>query len=163
MPIRHHILLLVILFLLWLLLSGHYGMLLLGLGLVSCVIALLIYRKVFMIENLARISINPFGLVKYTGWLLLEIVRSNIDVLKAIISRKNIAPDLFNLNAKDLSETGQVIYANSITLTPGTVSAELEDGVIRVHALLDGAESGFADNEMHSRVKALCEEEQNKS
>lgn len=76
------------------------------------------------------------GLFAYWLWLLAEIVKSSIDVAKrALGSSSAVRPVVVDASAKQHSELGLVIYANSITLTPGTVSLEVAPGTIRVHAL----------------------------
>jgi multicomponent Na+:H+ antiporter subunit E len=66
-----------------------------------------------------------------------------------------IEPKVLNLKASQITELGQVIYANSITLTPGTVTIALEDGKLAIHALTPGAAEGLQTGEMDRRVKLL--------
>lgn len=77
-----------------------------------------------------------FRLAKYYIYLGKEILLSNINVIKCILSPgKTISPCIITLPAEQKSNLGKVIYANSITLTPGTVTLELNDDKIKVHAL----------------------------
>lgn len=133
-----------ILFALWLLLSGHYDPLLMGLGLAS--VALTVYlahrmdifdHESFPVQLLSRL---PAFLV----YILREIVKSNIDVLKRILSRDGgaVNPRLEEFPLPQETDLGRVIYANSITLTPGTVSVELTKDSVIVHALA----KDFADD-----------------
>ncbi len=157
MNVRQHIFLLVVLLATWTLLSGHSheSALLAGLGLLSCVICQVIYHRVRTGTGLTGIPLAPLPLTRYTGWLLVEIVQSNFAVIRAIVSGRDVSPQIFEVETPGLNETGQVIYANSITLTPGTVSTDLTEGKIQVHGLLKGAESGFADNRMLTQVRKL--------
>ena len=155
MTIRHHILLLTVLVATWFLLSGHYTALLTVLGLLSCAICQAVYHRIRVDTGLTGISLNPLLLIKYTGWLLTEIVKSNFAVISAIASGRDISPQIFEVETSTLNELGQVIYANSITLTPGTVSTDVTEGKIQVHGLLKGAESGFTDNRMLAQVRKL--------
>jgi multicomponent Na+:H+ antiporter subunit E len=141
----------VFLSLLWLLLSGYFTEpLLLGLGVASVLFVVFIaYRmQVFDPEG------HPVHLILralvYWPWLLKEIVLANIDVAKAIVSSPMaIAPTVFTVTGSQRSELGRVIYANSITLTPGTVTIDLVDDKLTVHALtpagLEGVKSGVMD------------------
>ena len=155
MTIRHHILLLMVLVATWFLLSGHYTALLTVLGLLSCAICQAVYHRIRTDTGLTRISLNPLLLIKYIGWLLVEIVKSNIAVISAIVSGRDISPKIFEVETLNLNELGQVIYANSITLTPGTVSTKITEGKIQVHGLLAGAENRLADNRMQAQVQKL--------
>ncbi len=155
MTVRHHIALLAILLTTWLLLSGYTKALLIGLGLLSCLVCQAIYHRIRIESGLAGLSLAALPWMRYIAWLLIEIVKSNFVVMRAIVSGRGISPKMFDVPASDLNEPGQVIYANSITLTPGTVSVDVMEGKIRVHGLLKGSKSGFSDNRMRTRVGKL--------
>ena len=155
MNFRYHMILLATLLATWFLLSGYTRALLLGLGLLSCIFCHAVYHRIRAETGLGAIALAPMPLARYTAWLLLEIVKSNISVIRAIVSGRNLCPRIFDIPTSNLNELGQVIYANSITLTPGTVSTQVAEGKIRVHGLLKGAESGLADNRMRTRVEQL--------
>lgn len=140
----------------WLLLSGHFEPLLLLLGLVSLVISASIARRMDVIDHEGV----PLHLSVWTPWYWLwlarEIVTSNVDVAKRVIDpRLPIRPRLFETRASQQTDLGQVIYANSITLTPGTVSVDLDPGIIQVHALTEESAAGVEAGEMDRRVAAL--------
>ena len=147
----------VILSSLWLLLSGLFdNLLILSLGLASVLFVLYIAHRMDVINHEG----HPFHLrwraVTYWPWLMWEIVKANIDVAKIIISPKmEIQPHLFEVDASLSSELGHVIYANSITLTPGTVTVDLDDGVLRIHALTKDAADGVKSGEMNKKVASV--------
>ena len=92
----------------------------------------------------------------YVPWLLFVIVRSNIDVALRILSPgMPISPTLVRTGASQKHALGKVIYANSITLTPGTVSVEVEDDTILVHALSRESAEELLDGEMDRRVASM--------
>jgi len=140
--VRHVISLALLLFILWLGLSGHLEPLLLGLGVLSTTLA--VYLAVRM--NLLDHESYPFhlkpSLVRHGLFLMWEIVVANIDVAKRILSPSpSISPQLIRMPLMQRSTLGKVIYANSVTLTPGTVSLRLDDETILVHTLTrEGAE-----------------------
>ena len=141
---------------LWLLLSGHTEPLLLALGLVSAVTVVLIARRMDVID----LEGHPIHLIWkapfYWLWLLVEIIKANIDVARAIVRpRMPIRPRVLEVKGSQKTDLGRVIYANSITLTPGTVTIAIEDGTLTVHALTRGAASGLQTGEMDRRVTAL--------
>ena len=142
------------LFVVWCLLSGHYNGLLLTLGLFSCAVALYLYLAVRR-DTSDQFLLDPVGIVVYLSWLSLEIVRSSIGVLIAVLDSSRRAPEFFEVDTGDLNELGRVIYANSITLTPGTVSTHVERNSIRVHGLIRGAREDLAGGEMMRRVAAM--------
>ena len=133
----------VFLYAFWLLLSGHYTPLLMGFGAVSCGLVVYIAHRMDVIDHEGHPSHLSLKILPYWAWLCWEIVKSNIDVAKVILSPKlPISPVMFKTKASQSQELGQVIYANSITLTPGTVTVGLVDGVLEVHALtVEGAEA----------------------
>ncbi len=96
--------------------------------------------------------------VGYWVWLIVEIVKANIDVAKRIWSPSlPISPAMFLLNAGQTGELGQVIYANSITLTPGTVTVRLDESQLLVHAIAAEMGEDLATGEMDRRVTRLEE------
>lgn len=145
-----------ILFAFWILLSGYFTPLLLGLGAASCVGVALIVRRMELLED----EVHPRYLGKivlsYLPWLFMEIIKSNIAVAKIILRPEmGVRPTVFHIGTSQKTELGVVVYANSITLTPGTVTMGIENGRLSVHAL----DQGFADDvltgEMDRRVSAV--------
>ncbi len=143
---------------LWLLLSGFFtDPLLLGLGAVSVVaVALLAWRAGIVDAEGHPVQVAPRALL-YWPWLIKEIVVANIDVAKAICrSPMAIEPRVIKVKASQKDELGRVIYANSITLTPGTVTIALEGDELTVHALTKGSVEGLESGEMDRRVSRVA-------
>ena len=87
-------------------------------------------------ETPVKFQMNAFKLVTYCFWLIREILKSNITVTKTILSPKiRVKQNMFDVPLSPKSEAGQVIFANSITLTPGTITVETEKNSLLVHAL----------------------------
>jgi multicomponent Na+:H+ antiporter subunit E len=120
----------------WLLWSGHWTPLLLTLGAASCGLALLVaLRTGFFDPDAYTLDLAP-RLLRYWLWLLGEIVRSNLAVTRVVLSRtREIAPEVVRIDAKHLPPRIQALLANAITLTPGTVTLDVNEGVIEVHCL----------------------------
>ena len=127
----------VILCSLWLLWSGIYKSLLIIFGVGSVLLVLLITIRMNRVDDdRIQIELNPLKFIGYICWLLVEIAKSNIAVTKTILSSSMpIKQNLFDVPYTQRTDLGQVIFANSITLTPGTVTVETEDGHFLVHAL----------------------------
>ena len=145
----------VTLFAYWLLLSGHYNAWLVGSGAVLSVlvVAFCLFKGItdeegFPIEKLPRALI-------YWPWLGWQMVLSALNVTRLILHpRLPISPTMVKVTALQDSAVGLTTYANSITMTPGTISVEVsEQGkAIWVHAITRENADGFADDEMNRRV-----------
>ena len=145
------------LFGLWLLLSGHYDdPLLLTLGVISSIAVVFIAQRMDVIDHESVSLRLRFGFIGYLAWLAKEIALANIAVAKIIISPSlPLSPLLFRVKTSQKTDVGRVTHANSITLTPGTVSVEVEDGDIIVHAIAGNLASDMAKGEMDRRVTAV--------
>tara|TARA_B100000085_G_C18491081_1_gene491324 strand:- start:569 stop:1048 length:480 start_codon:yes stop_codon:yes gene_type:complete len=145
------LLLFVFYFVIWLLLSGHYDPLLLTLGVLSCITCLYVTWKAKFIDEEGLPLHLLIRLPIYTVWLFKEIIKANIDTAKIIILN-NPDPQNFRVKSSQKTEAGKVTYANSITLTPGTVTTELDGDVLEVHALssdmADDVKSGAMDKKV---------------
>ena len=145
------LLLFVFYFVIWLLLSGHYDPLLLTLGVLSCITCLYVTWKAKFIDEEGLPLHLLIRLPIYTLWLFKEIIKANIDTAKIIIF--NIPdPQNFRVKSSQKTEAGKVTYANSITLTPGTVTTVLDGDILEVHALssdmADDVKSGVMDKKV---------------
>ena len=145
------LLLFVFYFVIWLLLSGHYDPLLLTLGVLSCITCLYVTWKAKFIDEEGLPLHLLIRLPMYTVWLFKEIIKANIDTAKIIIFN-NPDPQNFRVKSSQKTEAAKVTYANSITLTPGTVTTELDGDVLEVHALssdmADDIKSGVMDKKV---------------
>lgn len=138
----------------WLLLSGHTSPLLLTLGLISVVAVIACTARLGVLDDEGMpVQLLP-GLIRYVPWLAGQVIRSNLDVARRIINPKlPISPSVIYVDAKRHTEVGRVTYANSITLTPGTISLDVSDETIEVHALTENAADDLASGEMARRVQ----------
>ena len=145
------LLLFIFYFVIWLLLSGHYDPLLLTLGVLSCITCLYVTWKAKFIDEEGLPLHLLIRLPIYTVWLFKEIIKANIDTAKIIIFN-NPDPQNFRVKSSQKTEAGKVTYANSITLTPGTVTTVLDGDILEVHALssdmADDVKSGAMDKKV---------------
>ena len=94
--------------------------------------------------------------VMYWPWLAIEIVKANIDVAKRVFSAgPNISPTVFTVKSSQKTELGQVIYANSITLTPGTTTMDIDKSTFVVHTIAKDVGDDLSAGEMDRRVSLL--------
>lgn len=144
----------VALFLFWLLLSGHYTPFLLAAGLGSTLAIVWFSDRLMSLVDREghplHLAANAFT---YWPWLVWEIAKSAWDVTKRILDPKlPISPVMVRLKAGQHSAVGRVIYANSITLTPGTITMELDGDDILVHALTREGAQSLEGGDMDRRV-----------
>lgn len=141
---------------LWLLLSGHYDPLSLTFGIISvCAVLILVHRMEVVDRESVPLHLRLRG-IRYWPWLAKEIIKANLDVAKVVLGRATrCSPTLLWLPSRQTTDLGQVIYANSITLTPGTVSVLVERDRILVHALTRDMADGLLSGEMDERVRQL--------
>ena len=142
------------LFLFWLLLSGHLSHLMLSLGLVSVISAIILMKRMKLFDHesypLHLWSKMPAFLI----FLMREIVKANIDVIKRILSLRSdaISPKMVEIQPDLKTDLGRVLHANAITLTPGTVSVELTSDRVLVHALSKEAAEELSTGDMAKAV-----------
>lgn len=159
--VKHVISLALLLFILWLGLSGHLEPLLLGLGVISTVLAVYLAVRMKLVDREAYPMHLTSSLFRHWLYLMRDIVIANIDVAKRILSPgPDISPQLIRIPMKQHSTLGKVIYANSITLTPGTVSLRLDDDTILVHALTREGAEDLASGSMARTIPDDIEEPQ---
>ncbi|WP_068546989.1 Na+/H+ antiporter subunit E [Thalassotalea crassostreae] len=140
----------------WLLNSGHYTGLILSLGFASIALILIITQKMDVVDQESQPVHLTFRIFGYYFWLVKEIFQTNLTVLKHIwLGKESISPTLKTIKVTQQTDMGRVIYANSITLTPGTVAIDLIDDEIIVHALLKQDIESLEVGEMDRRITLL--------
>lgn len=153
---RHTISLSLFLAAFWLLNSGHYSALMLSLGAISIVTVLYIVHRMDVVDHESQPIHLTLKFPAYYAWLMKEIVLANILVVKHIwLSNKSITPTIKTIKASQKTDIGKVIYANSITLTPGTVTVNMEGDQFMVHALLRESIEELEAGDMDRRVTEL--------
>lgn len=141
----------------WVLNSGYFSPLLLGFGVVSvAVAAALAWRMQRFDSEMYPFFMPSWKLPGYLVWMLGQIVKANIDVIRRIWRGKGaISPVIFTCRTDAESEIGKTLFANSITMTPGTVTLSINDNEIKVHALSREAAEILLEGEMNRRVAEL--------
>lgn len=144
-----------ILFGLWFALSGHTEPLLLGIGAASSLAIVLIAWRLGILDHEAVPLQLGLRFLGYWAWLARQIVQANLEVARLVLSPRAVDPRLVRVKATQRSDMGRVIHANSITLTPGTVSVEIEGNEILVHALTPNFAEPTGLDALDRRVSAL--------
>jgi len=144
-----------LIFVFWFVLSGHTETLLITFGIASTGLTIYLSRRMNIIDDESYPFKIGFSLVRYNLYLVKEILLANIDVIKRILSPSvTINPQVTELPASQRSDLSKVIYANSITLTPGTVTLELAGDKLKVHAL---SHEGIEDLKQGNKAKQVPE------
>lgn len=141
---------------LWLLLSGLYKPLIIGFGVVSAVLAIYVVRRTEDADGYAvPIVLRPVKFTLYIAWLFVEIAKANWAVTKIIMAPvAKTREHLFRVKHTQKTDLGKMIFATSITLTPGTITVETEDKRFLVHALNFSTDDEGALRDMDRRVSA---------
>jgi multicomponent Na+:H+ antiporter subunit E len=144
----------VILFAFWLLLSGKFDVFHITLGVIcSLLVAYLFHDLLFANVRVGDMRTIAARFLKYIPWLLYQIILSNIHVASLVIRGKMpIDPQIVTFKTKLETDVSQVTLANSITLTPGTITMDIKDGVYYVHALSQKVADDLNAGDMEDRV-----------
>jgi multicomponent Na+:H+ antiporter subunit E len=155
-PFVHALFLCLLLALTWIAFSGHYTPLLLSFGALSVALSVFLSMRMDLIDHEGIPIQLGIGVSVYWLWLAKEVFKANLDVAWRVLQREpDISPMMFEAPVTQKTDLGQVTYANSITLTPGTVSVDLDRGVIHVHALTRAGAEDVLSGEMDRRVTRL--------
>lgn len=143
----------ILIFLFWFMLSGHTETLLIVLGILSSLLVVYLSQRMNIIDHESYPFHLSARLLRYYPYLAKEIIVANIDVIKRILKPgMSISPQVFTLPAEKQTDLSKVIYANSITLTPGTVTLDLSGNEMRIHALSKEAAEDLQTGQMAKAV-----------
>jgi multicomponent Na+:H+ antiporter subunit E len=138
----------------WMLLSGKFDAFHLTLGVIcSVLVSYLFHDLLFANVRIGDMRIVVARFIAYIPWLIEQIVLSNIHVASLVLRRKMpIDPQIIEFKTKLETDISNVVLANSITLTPGTITMDIKDGVFYVHALDQKVADDLNTGEMEDRV-----------
>jgi multicomponent Na+:H+ antiporter subunit E len=143
----------ILLFLFWLGLSGYFKVFLLSCGVLSTIAVLYAGRRLRLIDSESYPSHLFRAALTYWPWLLWEIAKAGWAVTKAVLRPKlDISPTMTRVLATQTSPECIATYANSITLTPGTITTFVDGNILTVHALERGGAIDLEDGGMDARV-----------
>lgn len=148
------------LLILWMIFNGRVTTEIFLVGVVVCAALTFMWCKIFNIKkNVIAPSLKGvWRYLKYIGSLVLEIIRCNIQVMRLILHPKEeVHPQLITFPIKLKKDSHKVILANSITLTPGTITVVMQDDTIRVHGLDRSFLEGIEECDMLKRLEKMEE------
>lgn len=148
-----------ILLAIWLLLSTqtqHLEPLFIFFGLFTCTVAVWVCARMGVVDR-ESVPVHVAGRAAlYVPWLVWEVFKSNLRVARIILApRMRVDPSIVHFRASQRTDLGRFIYANSITLTPGTVTTGIVGDDMEVHAIVQAEIDGSEENDMNRRVAAL--------
>jgi multicomponent Na+:H+ antiporter subunit E len=154
----NHIFLFFFLLAFWLILSPTRDLAGIIIGIVISLFVTYINRNFVVAEKGKSVPIlgNLVNIVSYTVTLVLEIIKSNIQVAKIVLSPSlPIEPHFVKVPVKMESDLLKVLYGNSITLTPGTLTVDITHDNYIVHALTKEAAQGLNDSIVEGKILKL--------
>ena len=159
-----------ILFAFWLLLSGRYQAKYIILGVISAALVTFLTNDLFYSAlqrnelpgvKAGQVMLQLWRFLLYLPWLLLQIILANVQVAYLVLHpRMPIEPGLLLFRTKMRKGIAQVTLANSITLTPGTITTSLEEGHYIIHNLKPPLASSLVEGDMQKRVAHVYLEEE---
>lgn len=167
-PVMHYLKLVVLLMVIWLMLSGKLEAKFLIYGLVTSLVSAWICMPLLTVNGINgdkkyfAFGFPVFKMIAYCFWLLWQLILANIDVAKAIVSPELVIdPKVIRFKVAMDNPLALTILANSITLTPGTVTMNVtDDGIYEVHALTEGAAEGLLGGDMQRKVARLFKQDE---
>jgi multicomponent Na+:H+ antiporter subunit E len=150
-----------ILYLHWIFWSGRFDAFHLSLGVVSCALVTVISHDLYIKRKQfsSKILIEAIRFIQYVPWLLYQIVLSNIHVASLVLRpRMPIDPKIIRYKTRLKTDIALTTFANSITLTPGTITADIHEGEYHVHVLSRKVAEDLMTGEMENRVASIFEE-----
>lgn len=149
----------------WIILSGRFEAKYLAIGVGCALLVTYLTQDLNQPEGAGqRARVEPVSLVfvgvarfvLYFFWLLWSVLQSNFQVAYLVLHPKMpIQPGLLRLRTKLRNRTGHIMLANSITLTPGTITVDFDDGNYSVHALVPSAAQSLLDAKMQSKLERI--------
>lgn len=152
-----------LLFAFWIILSERMQLRYLAIGAASSLAVTLITRNIGLRRSYygSRGKVDGFRFVfAYIPWLVWQVILANLQVASLVMRRElRLDPVVLELPLKLQSKTARVVYANSITLTPGTVTVDVGADALLVHALTEASGEGLLSPDMHNRVASAFMDE----
>jgi multicomponent Na+:H+ antiporter subunit E len=143
-----------LLFAFWILLSGFFTPFLLGVGAAASIAVVWLAHRMEVVDREGHPYHLSWSALSYWPWLVKEILKSALDVSRRIAAPGlPVSPTVVRFRPRQKTVVGLVTHANSITLTPGTLSVEVAPEEFTVHALSREGAEATVDSDMDRRVE----------
>ena len=150
----------IILFLLWVVFNDRLSVDVIVAGVIVVVLLCLFLSRVglWKLENDAKVIKNIPGFIGFYFRLVYEVIMANFHMIALVLSanpEERISPVLVKHKNKLKTDAGRVSLANTVTLTPGTVTVDVQDDYIVVHTIDEYARSGLADSALERKIEKM--------
>ena len=128
----------ILLLLIWFIFNGKitWELTVLGMTLCACIYFFMCRFMDYSLKKDISLMRRSVSFLYYTGVLIVEIIKSNLQVMHLTLTdREIVEPVIISYRTRLRSKLGRVILANSITLTPGTITISLEEDELVIHCL----------------------------
>lgn len=140
----------------WIIWSGYFKPLLLAFGLLSVVLVVFFVARMGLMRHDSVPLLLPLFGIRYGFWLIVQIAKANLALVRRILDPNlGVDPRVIRFKPSQSGGLGRMIHANSITLTPGTVSIDVEGDELVVHALTEDTAQGVLGGEMDRRISSI--------
>lgn len=151
-----------LMFAFWIVLSGKSDLFHLMLGVISSALVSWMSSDLLFVDHSAKVRLSAiWRFILYVPWILKEILMSTLHVTWLALHpamKEQVAPRIVTFKTRLRSDLARVTLANSITLTPGTITIRVEDDIFTVHALSDKVAAGLP-GEMEDRIAYIFAED----
>lgn len=151
----------IILFVFWMVMAGKFDLFHAALGVISCLLVTRLSSDLLFKESRKGRGKEIFRFIVYIPWLIYQIILANLHVVRLALSPNMydlIDPHLMRFKVKIKKDISKVTFANSITLTPGTITADIVGDEFVVHALSQAVDDDLMTGEMERRVAHIFSE-----
>lgn len=144
-------------FVFWILLSGEFNFILILSGVFSSLLVSYMSHDLLTGKGDIKLGLaRTIRFTRYLPWILWQIVLANLDlVYRTLHPKMPISPRIISFKNDFKTDLGMVILANSITLTPGTVTINVTEDEFIVHTIAEEAAQSLISGEMQARVKRI--------
>lgn len=141
----------------WILLSGEFTFILITSGIVASLIVAYLSHDIFIGKPDIKVETRRvFKFIKYLPWLLWKVILANFEIAYLVLHPKMLVdPQIVRFKTDLKTDLGIVTLANSITLTPGTITVEANKEEFVIHAIWQKSAEGIIDGEMQRKVKEI--------
>ena len=161
----YQILIFLLLMLNWVILSGKFDAFHLGLGVISCLVVTYISQDLLYYDRKKGMSDRlreTLAFIRYVPWITWEVVKANLHVFKLAMSKKGyeeMAPRVVTFETYLKTDFAKFVLANSITLTPGTITMLIRGEVFHVHTMSQFLEDDLLTGAIERKVAEVFEPE----
>lgn len=159
------ILIFFLLFVNWIVFSGKFDAFHLGLGVISCAVVGWLSQDLLYVDRKKSMSARlqeAFAFLKYVPWITWEVVKANLHVFKLAMTKagyEEMAPRVVTFKTYLKTDFAKFVLANSITLTPGTITMLIRGDIVHVHTMSQFLEDDLLEGAIERKVAEVFEPE----